>query len=263
MLKRLTAIEFNRPTASGKTRPAFITCEDSDGSTMEVVAKFSSGCELGVTSLAMEAIAACLAGDLGLPIPEPVLVEVPADWAQLIHEPTLRTRIQAACPVAFGSKLITGQYAEWTSESDIGDTMIHTAAAIMFFDGAIQNPDRRVENPNCIVRGGEIRIYDHELTFSHGIVIGWQPPWVLGGLKPLETPGFHIFRAKLRGRAIDYEPIRASWSDLSDTRIAEYEQALPPEWGGAQAGVTNATTLIRGIRDNIDDCIAELKRVLT
>src|SRR5262249_26198574 len=30
----------------------------------------------------------------------------------------------------------------------------------------IQNPDRRTENPNCLVRGESIRIFDHDLAFG-------------------------------------------------------------------------------------------------
>lgn len=85
MLRR-KAVEFQRPVTSGKSRPLFVFCEASDGSIVEVVAKFSAFCERGVTSLSMEVIAACLAADLGLPISEPVLVEFDQEWAELIPE---------------------------------------------------------------------------------------------------------------------------------------------------------------------------------
>jgi hypothetical protein len=113
-----------------------------------------------------------------------------------------------------------------------------------------------------LVRGNQIRIFDHELAFTHGVVVGWRPPWVLGGLKPMETPGFHIFRIGLVGRAIDFGPIRSAWSGLSDGRIAEYERVLPTEWTGVAAAVKTALALIRDARDNIDACLEEVKRVL-
>ncbi|MEN6543550.1 HipA family kinase [Parvibaculum sp.] len=264
MLRRLTPIEFHRFAKVGKTNPAFAICEDEHGATVEVVAKFSGNCERGVTSLSMEVIAACLAADLGLPIPEPYLLNVSQEWAQLIPDAQQRLKITSSNPVAFGSHMLTGQYADWTSGTKISDPMVPTAAAIMFFDGTIQNPDRRVENPNCLTRGSEIRIYDHELTFSQDLVIGWIPPWVLGGMRTLENPlGLHIFRDGLRNRQIDFEPIRAAWLSVTDDRLDAYGNAIPIEWNDARTDVQSAIDLIRDIRNNVDACITELTRVLS
>jgi hypothetical protein len=262
MLERVTAIEHHALITSGKTRPSRIVCERADGTTVEVVAKFSAGCEQKEASLAREVIAACLAGDLGLPVPEPFLVDVPRSWAHLVDDPVQRARVMESSTVAFGSRHITGGYAVWHSERRINEEMVPVAAAIFTFDAIVQNVDRRADNPNCLVKGSQIRIFDHELAFTHSVVIGWKPPWTLGSLKPLETPGFHIFRAGLIGRAIDFGPIRAAWAGLLDSRITEYESVLPREWAGAAGAVKTALALIRDARDNIDACLAEVKRVL-
>ena len=152
MLTRVTAIEHHSLTTSGKTKPSRIVCERDDGTTVEVVAKFSAGCDEKEVSLAREVIAACLAGDLGLPVPKPFLVDVPRDWAELVADPTQRTRITASSPVAFGSRQITGGYAVWHSEMGIDEAMLPVAAAIFTFDAIIQNVDRRAANPNCFVK---------------------------------------------------------------------------------------------------------------
>lgn len=262
MLTRLSPIQFDRPTTSGRTRPSIVTCETPAGDTVEVVAKFSGGCDEGVTNLAREVIAACLAGDLGLPIPEPFLIDVTQAWTTVVPDVAQRQRIQSGSPVAFGSRLVTGQYAIWSQGNRIVDAMLPTAAAVFVFDAITQNADRRVTNPNCLVKGDEIRIFDHEMTFTHGLVIGWKPPWVLGGLSVLGTPGFHIFRDQLRGRAVDFEPIRASWSALSDARITAYSEAVPGEWAAAGDAVRRATQLIRDARDNIEGCLTEVQRML-
>jgi hypothetical protein len=65
MLTRVTAIEHHSVITSGRTRPSRIVCERADGTIVEIVAKFSAGCEEKEASLAREVIAACLAGDLG------------------------------------------------------------------------------------------------------------------------------------------------------------------------------------------------------
>jgi len=262
MLKRITPDRYDRATPNGRTAPSRISCEQDDGSTVEVVAKFSAGCDQGEINLAREVIAACLAVDLGLPIPEPFLIDVPPGWAETVPDAGRRTKIQSSSSVAFGSKHAGNGFAAWNAGNLISDIMLPMAAAIFTFDAIIQNPDRRADNPNCLIRGDSLRIFDHELAFSHGLMLGWKPPWALGGLKPLETNGNHIFRAGLKGRPIDLAAIRAAWAGLSDARIRAYEEALPPEWSGAAAAVASATKLIRDARDNIDACLTEVKRVL-
>ena len=116
MLTRVTATEFQRAAASGKSRPLFLACERDDGTPVEVVAKFSAGCERDVTSLAMEAVAACLAGDLGLPVSEPLMVCISDEWSDLLPDPT-QAVVKASSPIAFGSKVLTGQYSLWTPGS--------------------------------------------------------------------------------------------------------------------------------------------------
>jgi hypothetical protein len=212
VLKRVSPIQYDRAVTRGRTGPLFITCEATDGSAVEVVAKFSGGCHQGNVNLAREVVGACLAGDLGLPVPEPFLINIPAQWAATIPDTSERAKVQRSSPVAFGSRAVTGQLSVWSPGNSISDIMLPMAAGIFVFDGIIQNPDRRSGNPNCLVRGDELRIFDHELAFSHGLVLGWTPPWVIGGLKPMETNGNHIFRAGLKGRSIDYGPIRAAWA---------------------------------------------------
>lgn len=263
MITRLKPIEFIRNTRSGRTHPALLTCESSDGDEVEVVAKFSAGCDEGITNLAREVIAACLAADLGLPIPQPYLLEISPEWAAVVVEPGQRARIQRSSPIAFGSKLLGSQYSAWSSGSRLLDDMVQVAAAILTFDAIIQNADRRLENPNCLIRGDQLRIIDHELTFMHRLIIGWKPPWELGGLSVMQTPGYHIFQEGLRGRSIDYVAIRDSWACLSNEQILSYCAALPSEWAASSLALQSSLQLIEHARDNIDGCIAEVRRILS
>jgi hypothetical protein len=230
---------------------------------VDLIAKFSAGCDERETNLARELIAACLAADLGLPVPEPLLVEIDDEWIGTISDAIIRARVAGSCRVAFGSTLMTGQYSVWNSGTPIPDTLRPTAAAIFVFDAIIQNADRREENPNCLVNGESVRIFDHELAFMHRMILGWRPPWAIGSLQVLEAPGKHIFRANLVGCAIDYAPIKAAWTGITDQRLAGYRQALPPEWMGSAASIDSAISLIRDARDNIDGCLVEVNRVLT
>ena len=97
----------------------------------------------------------------------------------------------------------------------------------------------------------------------HRLILGWRPPWLLGGMSDFETPGRHIFVSPLRGAAVDFEPVRPRWIALSDARLEEYAGSVPPEWAAARDDIDAALKLIADARDNVDACIAELGRVLS
>lgn len=228
---------------------------------MEVFVKLSAGCDQQVVNLAREAIAACLAADLRLPVPKPWLVEIPPEIISVVADAEIADKLRRSSPVAFGSTRSTG-FSAWSTGQRLSDTMRPAAAGILLFDAIIQNPDRRAENPNCLVRGNDLRIIDHELAFAHRLMLLWQAPWILGGMREFETPGKHIFVHELRGVPFDFDEIKSRWIALSDERLREYERAIPPEWAAARADIDAALTLIAGARDNIDACIRELGRIL-
>jgi hypothetical protein len=230
---------------------------------VEAVVKFSAFCDQQEENLAMEAIAACLAGDLGLPIPEPFLVIIPDEWIPIVPGDERRRRIGASARLAFGSRLVTGGYSVWTPDTRISEGMTDTAAAVFAFDAIIQNPDRRTDNPNCLVRGENIRIFDHELAFGHRLMLNWQPPWAEGGLNWMETKGRHIFRSELHQTVVDFEAIRAAWTTITEDRLDEYKRSIPQEWTTVAARVEAAISLVRAARENVDACMKEIQRVLS
>ena len=263
LLSLVSPTSFIRATDRGRTGPLMLLCERQDGSEVEVVAKFSAGCDEKEVNLARETIAVCLAADLGLPVAEPMIVAASPEWVGSIPNVTIRAKVAASCPLAFGVKLVTGQYSVWNAGTSVTEAMLLTAAAIFTFDAIIQNVDRRDENPNCLVNGEKILIFDHEMTFMHKLLLGWKPPWALGSLLNLELPGRHIFRPSLLGRVIDFAHIRNSWTSISDQRLEEYRAAIPPEWSVNQGPIDAALSLVRDARDNIDGCLQEISRVLT
>jgi hypothetical protein len=263
MLTRVTATEFTRAASNGRTKPVMLVCTDASGTEVELFAKFSARCEQGAVHLAREAIAACLAADLGLPVPQPFLVDLPPPWVAAVPDADIRAAMTSSLPVAFGSRLAGPQFATWNPGITLRPEMVETALGIFVFDAIIQNDDRREGNANCLVLGQHLRIIDHELAFAHRLIIGWQPPWQLGGLQRLVNPGAHIFRDKLRRATLNFDPIRAAWADLSDGRIDGYASGLPAEWASAAADAAAAIRLIKDARDHIDGCLNEVRRVLT
>lgn len=261
MIERLTAIQFDKQAGNGRTEPGFIVGENAAGDNIELIAKLSAKCDRGVTSLAIELLCACLAGDLTLPIPQPYIVDLDAEWIDSIVDAGWAAAAIQSVPVAFGSRRTPAGFGPWVTGTAVVEPLTSTAAAVLLFDAVTDNPDRRAINPNCLQRGDDIRIIDHELCFGP-LLIGWQPPWRVGALQHMATSGVHIFREALRGKDVDWVPITESWKRLSDDLIADYEAIIPVEWSAALPILHDAFRKIRNARDHIDECAIEVQRVL-
>jgi len=258
MFQTVDAVIFSRFLTSGRTRPALCICERTNGQRVDVVVKRAESCDAGKTSLCREAVAACLAGDLGLPIPEPFWVRVPGGLIPTGDTSTL----------SFGSRIAGTAFANWHADAALSKDGLQRAAEVFLFDGIIQNADRRGANPNCLQKGGEVRIFDHETAFIYGRdagVIGWLPPWQTGGMQTFATPGNHIFKDIIDPDEVDFDRMVSAWREISDARINSYKTTLPLEMKSDEAAmlqVDRALELIRDGRDHIEGCVAELRRVM-
>jgi hypothetical protein len=264
MLETITPVRYHSAVSSGRTKPSRIECEKLDLSTVEVVAKFSAGCDRKEVSLAMEVVAACLAADLGLPIPKPYLLDMQPSFVNTVPDTERQAAMTASNGIAFGSTEAGSGFRIWSKADRLSADMLPEALAILCFDAFVVNDDRRADNPNCLLKGKQIRIIDHESSFVHKMLMlsGWQQPWEVGALAPLTTPGHHIFYAGLKGENLNFAPIEQAWRGVSDARLQEYRNSVPHQWAAA-AAVDHAISLIQGVRDNITVALAEVRRVLT
>jgi len=263
MLDRVTAHRFDRRMNSGKTWPCLMACERADGSEIEVVAKFSAGCERGVGGLVAEAIGAMLAADLDLPVPEPVVAAYDDALIEAlpVTEQAVAERLRSSTRAAFGSVKLPAGFSSLPIGKSIPVAVRQHAAEVFAFDCLIQNPDRRPQNPNLLFDGRSLAIFDHEFAFMTTGIIGWQPPWQTGALRGV-GPTAHVLFSTLSGRRYDWARLQGAWAAISDARLAEYRAVLPPEWA-ADAGVADAAlALIAQVRDNIRPALAEVSRVL-
>lgn len=221
----------------GKTAPSLLTCVQADGKPVELVVKFAGGCEAGFGALVREAVAALMAADLDLPVPEPFLVQVAADFVATIPEADDRYRLakQHATGSAgwnFGSQKLPPGFSTIPKNRPISQALLPTAAEILAFDTFIANPDRTVENPNCQSNGREFGIFDHELAFRTAGVLFWKAPWEKGGISfPQGQPDRlrHVFLDELRGSEPDFRRFAGAFAVLTETRLIEYRAALPDE----------------------------------
>lgn len=270
MLTPVTAIQFHRPMGVGKTAPSLGTCEQDDGKQVELVIKFVGGCEAGTGSLLREAIAALIAADLDLPVPEPYLVKVEPDFIATIPEVDDRYRQakrNAAASVGwnFGSKKLPPGFSTIPKDRPVPQALMATAAEILAFDTFIANPDRTVENPNCQSNGREFGIFDHELAFRTEGVLFWKAPWEKGGINfPKGQPDRlrHVFVDAVRGSEPDFQRLAGAFDVLTEDRLSAYRTALPNEWLGDGEDLRRILGYVRALKQNMDVAITNLSDAL-
>jgi hypothetical protein len=263
MMEMVTATRFERQMTSGKTKPCLLTCECEDGSEVEVIAKFSKGCERGVGALIVEAFCAMLATDLDLWVPKPLLVTVDDNFIQSLHSQArdAAAQMRASSRVAFGSTRLSDDFTVWLPDTSITPSLRQDALEVFAFDCLINNPDRRLAKPNLLFDGSRLAIIDHELALMTEGTIGWQNPWVLGALT--QAAPQHLFFARLRGHRASLERLLGAWSAISDQRLNQYLATLPPEWIGNGQTAREALAYLRSLRDNAKAALDEVARVLS
>jgi len=263
MLSQVIAVRFDGRAKSGRTIPCRLTCEAADGAEIEVVAKLSAGCDRKVTALVMEAIAAMLAADLDLPVPEPFLVTLEPEFIAGLPDETVADMARRSNPVAFGSQHLPPGYTSWPAGKTIPKDAIATAAEIFAFDALIVNDDRRPVNPNCLFSGASLAIYDHEMAFFSEGIIGWQPPWVIGSLESFKQTRRHLFSEQLCGKPVNFDRLAGAWLAVTDERLTAYRAALPDAWNSASQHADQALLYIGQVRDNIEAALQEVRRVIS
>lgn len=265
MLELVEATRFDKAMTAGKTKPVLLTCERSNGEEVEVVAKFSYGCDKCPDALIREAVGAMLAHDLGLPVPEPVIVRASAQFIDSLPPGEVADYLRQSIPLGFGSAKLPDGFSTWAPGSGaVPEGLRAMALEILAFDCMISNGDRRVDNPNLQYNGSSFAIFDHEMGFMTSLNLGWQQPWLPESLGGWNSPQQHVFYGSFKGKT-DLQIASAMFtrlSELTDNRIGGYGFAIPEEWHGTNGALDRALQLVTGLRDNALATYTELLRAL-
>jgi hypothetical protein len=239
---------------------AFGTSEE--GEEVELVLKWRSKCE--VRGLVCEAMAAMLANDLDLPIPEPFTVQVDKQFASAIPDQATRGFAEQSVGLNFGTRRLAPQLATWPVNRTIPLATRPLAAEIFAFDALIQNPDRRAAKPNCLHQGNEVFIVDHELAFSFLVpIIGWKAPWQAGGIDFLTRgDSRHIFYEGLQGTPIDLTRLEGAFEAIRPERIEEYGAGLPDEWRSETDAGERICEYLKQLKGNLNEAFDQVRVAL-
>ena len=268
LIRYANPVRFDRATENGRTQPLRVTVETDEGHAVDVVMKVSAGAESSIEGLANEMLGSLLAADLGLPITEPFFVRLDAEFIASLTDIGVGARLNDSSPIAYASAHVGSQWHRWGVADKLPPEMYPLALGIMAFDGFIANNDRSPRNSNMLVKGPEWRLIDHESAFSFRMKFAPRcQPWLVGNLEMMRRYGEaseHIFARPLSNpNDLSYDNLRLSWASLSDERLAQYDACVPQEWDSVRPYVSEAIIHLKQVRDNIDACLEELKRVLS
>ncbi|MEN2431210.1 HipA family kinase [Comamonas sp. F1-6] len=265
MLKEVDAVRYDRKMHNGKTTPFLLACEKETGEEVELIAKFSAGCEDQCGGLICEAIAAALAKDLGLPIPQPYIVNISPDFIATVGDEGHKQFLARSCPKGFGSERLPDGYSTWVAPTGkISDSLLASARSVIAFDSLFVNSDRRAENPNLMFNGSQIAVIDHEMALRQDMILFWKAPWTSGAFAPPFSLEKHLFYPMTKGSLVtDFDIFLQKLTVITDERIEEYASAIPVEWHQKKERISLAVEYIRDLRNNARPAIAELTKALS
>src|ERR1044071_840734 len=111
-LLELTSTQFIRPMSTGRNRPLLLGCENAVGETVEVVVKFR-GREMSAKAQIAELISTQLADDLGLQVPQAVVVDVPTGFEAIIADHEAAKVVKDSPGLNFGSIHLGTGFTTW------------------------------------------------------------------------------------------------------------------------------------------------------
>ncbi len=127
------------------------------------------GAGQGTGALVAEIVVAALAEAIGLNVPARLLVRIPPSVESLDRDGELRSLLDASVGVNLGFQYLDG--ARDLGAKQIDRVSRDDAAAIVWLDGLVMNPDRTARNPNLMWWHERLWLIDH------GAALGFQYQW--------------------------------------------------------------------------------------
>jgi hypothetical protein len=239
-MQRVPITEVLERSEQGRTRP--FLCRGADERTYWV-----KGRNAGRKGLCAEVLGFCLARELGLPVPNAVIAEVPLELvdAGMGLDPEIA---ELGSGPAFGSSVV--QATEFVF-ARLPEVLPQLAEAVAVFDWWISNEDRTLTalggNPNLLWKvppEDGLVVIDHNLAFGE-----------INRAMFIET---HVFADHLLEVSADFEK-RQWWSQKLAAALNRWDEAcsyIPLEWQFIDQEQTIPSNLnLEAIRAKLQGCL--------
>ncbi|MFD2573449.1 HipA family kinase [Spirosoma soli] len=226
------ALQYKDAFESGTTNPMLVLgVDERSGQRGDYVVKWSRGQRMTTDSCCRELLGAWIGQQLNLHVAEPTVVSISPEFVETLIGGRGYRNAASSIGLNFGSTYVPG-YIEFVRNQRLTDGQLTQAQAIFALDLFLNNPDRRVNNPNLLTKGDDILLFDHELAFAFTMDLPFlrnKTPWVFRD-QDREWVENHYFYAYLRHKQIDFSAFieRLALVDAQFWRRAK--QLLPVEW---------------------------------
>jgi hypothetical protein len=212
------AVRYVAPLREGGSLPAIV---DTDPLGRFVV-KFR-GAGQGSKALIAEALCAGIAEALGLPVPSPAIVTLADGFGLKEPDPEIQDLLRGSVGLNFGLTYLPGALG-FDVAVDLDSVDPELAAAIVWFDAFVTNPDRTVRNPNLLVWEKQLWLIDHGAAlYFHHRWAGWEQK------ASAEFPQIrdHILLSRAGNLAFADQRLTASLPEIVIRRIVS---DVPEDW---------------------------------
>lgn len=258
MIPRVTAFEFDRQMSKGRTEPFLLVCHDVRGESVEVVTKLKGHPKLHPGGLASELFCAQLAHDMAIDVPPPCIVEITPEFLPIVPE-SCRHLFKSSLGDNFGSPFWAPGFGLWPDKIDPPAHLLNKMGEILAFDALIQNTDRKADNPNCVLKGDQILLYDHECAFSNLLNIFPVEGWTPQGLSFMHS---HVFKHALRNHILDLGRFKTALDSIDESLMLAYSVAIPEDWNGPKVHPAAFTEHLLSVKANFSKFHHSLKGIL-
>ncbi|MDP8984266.1 MAG: aminotransferase class I and II [Pseudomonadota bacterium] len=215
-MRTVTASRYVTSLREGGSLPAIIEADDEG----LYVLKFR-GAGQGPKALIAELLAGEIARLAGLPVPEIVFIELPADLARTEPDAEIQSLIRSSAGLNLGLDYLPGSI---TFDPLIFTPDQHLASAIVWFDAFVCNVDRTVRNANMLIWHRRLWLIDH------GAALYFHHAWTRHDAHAMSPFGLikdHLL-LPLAGRLAEVDSEMRS--ALSDEGFANLVRLLPDAW---------------------------------
>jgi hypothetical protein len=215
-LPTVTARRYVTPLREGGSLPALIEADD-DGL---YVLKFR-GAGQGPRALVAELLAGQIGREIGLPVPQIVFIDLPAELARTEPDPEIQSLIRSSAGLNIGLDYLP---ASVTFDPLVYIPDAQLSSAIVWFDAFVCNVDRTARNVNMLMWHRRLWLIDHgaALYFHHA----WN-----SGDQHASSPFALIKDHVLLKYATALVEVDARMSSLLDVkRFADIVQLIPDSW---------------------------------
>ncbi len=262
-LPLLDAISGGDLFESGTTQPMLIrgVCRTT-GEKSDYVVKYISSPRMSIKSSTNELIASFIAGELGLNVAEPAIINVSELFVDTLRGKDGFKYAANSIGINFGCKYVSGFY-EFIRNQKLSAKQFEEAEKIFAFDVFISNPDRGPQGKQNLLTDGEnVLIFDHELAFSFLFDLFYKnpTPWILSDADK-NIIKKHFFFNVLRENKHNFDYFVESFEVINEDFWNKVNDLLPADWNTSQ--VLEIKNNLTALTDNKEVFLQELYRVLS